>query len=151
VREAAYTLGLIRQNKPMASSSHRFSGAIQNHPCGHNNLPWTLKSVEKERGTKMSISNEDILSRRKTLARIAMLAIGAYAAPALTTLSVAKAGGSGSSGGGDSGGDSSGSSSSSSSSSPSSASDSETDGSNSSTCSGPDDDDAGCAAAAPAP
>lgn len=98
----------------------------------------------------MSDIDEDGLSRRKTLARIAALSICAYAAPALTTLSMAQAG-SGSGGGSGSSGDSGGSSGSSSpSSSSDSSSDSNSGGSSSgSSCSGPEDDDAGCSGTSP--
>lgn len=97
----------------------------------------------------MSDIEQDGLSRRRTLARIAALAIGAYAAPALTTLSMAQAssgsgGGSGSSDGGGSSGSSK-TSAPSKTSTPSSAADS----SSGSTCSGPTDDDAGCSDATP--
>jgi hypothetical protein len=125
----------------------------------HGDVPDTTREEIKLEVMKMSDTSDDMLSRRRTLARIAGLAIGAYMAPALTTLSVAQAGSSGGSGGGDGGGDSdggsSGSSSSSDTSSPSSSEDDTDDNDDDddptpSTCSGPDDDDEGCGDA-PAP
>ena len=45
----------------------------------------------------MSTSDDQITSRRRALARLGALALAAYVAPAMTTLSVARASGSSSS------------------------------------------------------
>lgn len=102
--------------------------------------------------TKLSV---DPASRRQALLRLGALALGAYTVPALTTLSVAEAkssgggsgggGGSSSSGSGGGGGSSSSGSSSPSRSSSTGGGTSSSNSTSPSVCSGPTDDDAGCA------
>ncbi|WP_146038007.1 hypothetical protein [Tabrizicola aquatica] len=97
----------------------------------------------------MTDFNDQIASRRRALARIGALALAAYAAPALTTLSVARASGSSSSSGSSSPSPTSTPSPTSAPSPTSTASSSSstttpTTPTTPSTCSGPSDDDAGC-------
>lgn len=89
----------------------------------------------------MSEAHDDDRSRRKALRRLAAVALGAYLAPALTTLSVARAGGSS----GSSGSGVASSTSAASAASEASEASKPSNAGGPSVCSGPTDDDAGCA------